>query len=49
MAATIISDNLLDSLIAQINECQKQNGGGIDIPSRDLPGIGNVLGVFFFF
>lgn len=46
MAATIIDDSLLNSFIKQINICQKENGGGFDIPETDVPGLGNILMTF---
>ena len=41
--AVLIDDSLLNSLITQINECQKANGGQIEIPPVDVPGLGNIL------
>ena len=42
----ILTIDMLNSFIKDINDCQKKNGGLIEIPDINSPGIGNFIGVF---
>ena len=39
----IITIDMVNGFIKEINECQKKNGGMIEIPKVDVPGIGNLI------